>query len=255
VPLTRRCMRWAAFVSVFVLASCTLDCAMPARRALLTSRDGLSTRALKDEFRKLLGDRPESKKVWYIPTAPLRDGMSMRMVRSQVEMLKREFGLGTVEVIDVEYVKGDALNKSIAALGGVDVIWAEMGNTYALRHHLRDAGGDQLVYDALDAGALYVGSSAGSIVAGRTVQMAFWKDWDDKSAEGTIAVDWKDPVHAQGLDIGGGRSFFPHANGQYARTSWQEAQAKKHGHTDHEVVKLADGEGYVIDGDKAYPVV
>eukprot|EP00439_Symbiodinium_sp_Y106_P087272 s128_g43.t2 len=40
-----------------------------------------------------------------------------------------------------------------------------------------------------------------------------------------------------------------------AWTAWQEAQAKKHGHTDHEVIKLADGEGFVIDGDKAYPIV
>ncbi|CAE7945113.1 glpV, partial [Symbiodinium necroappetens] len=105
--------------------------------------------------------------------------------------LQGEFGLSRVEVIDVEYVKGDDLKKAVAALGKVDVVWAEMGNTYALRHHLRDSGGDQLVFDAMDAGAIYVGSSAGSIVAGRTVQMAFWKDWDDKTAEGTIDVDWK----------------------------------------------------------------
>ncbi|CAE7770838.1 unnamed protein product [Symbiodinium sp. CCMP2592] len=240
---------------LLVFSSGFSSCPMPPTRRLLLTSDGLSTRALRDEFRRLLGEQPESKTVWYIPTAPLRDGMGMGMVRSQVAMLKREFGLSRVVVIDVEYVKGDELKKAVAALGRVDVVWAEMGNTYALRHHLRDSGGDQLVFDAMDAGAIYVGSSAGSIVAGRTVQMAFWKDWDDKTAEGTIDVDWKDPRHAEGLDLGGGRSFFPHANGQYARTAWQEAQAKKHGHTDHEVIKLADGEGFVIDGDKAYPIV
>ena len=108
------------------------------------------------------------------------------------------------------------------------------------------------VYQAIDAGAIYVGSSAGSIVAGKTVQMAFWKNWDDKTAEGTIAVDWDDRDNASGLDIAGGRSIFPHATGPYARKSWQDAQAKKHGHDDHEVIRLPDGEGYVIDGDKAY---
>ena len=127
-----------------------------------------------------------------------------------------------------------------------------MGNTYALRHHLRQSGGDVHVYQAIDAGAIYVGSSAGSIVAGKTVQMAFWKNWDDKTAEGTIAVDWDDRDNASGLDIAGGRSIFPHATGPYARKSWQDAQAKKHGHDDHEVIRLPDGEGYVIDGDKAY---
>ena len=36
---------------------------------------------------------------------------------------------------------------------------------------------------------------------------------------------------------GGGRSFFPHANGQYASKEWQAAQAKKHGH-DHEIISM-----------------
>ncbi|OLQ07546.1 hypothetical protein AK812_SmicGene9017 [Symbiodinium microadriaticum] len=65
------------------------NCPMPPTRRLLLTSDGLSTRALRDEFRRLLGEQPESKTVWYIPTAPLRDGMGMGMVRSQVAMLKR----------------------------------------------------------------------------------------------------------------------------------------------------------------------
>ena len=113
-----------------------------------------------------------------------------------------------------------------------------------MRHHLRESGGDKLVMELLDKGSIYVGSSAGSIVGGRTIQMAFWKNWDDKTAEGTISVDWNNPDLARGLDIGGGRSFFPHANGQYASASWQQAQAARLGHTDHEVVKMADGEGW-----------
>ncbi|CAE8733920.1 unnamed protein product [Polarella glacialis] len=202
----------------------------------------------------MVGDSPNSQTVWYLPTAPLRDGMGPGFVRSQVAEFKREFNLGKVEIIDVEYVKGEELKNAIAKLGRVDVIYAEMGNTYNLRHHLRESGGDKLIHDAMDAGAIYVGSSAGSIVAGRTIQMAFWKDWDDRTAEGTIRVNWEDPELARGLDLGGGRSFFPHANGQYGRKAWQDEQAKKHGHTDHEVIKLADGEGFVIDGDSAYPV-
>ena len=50
-----------------------------------------------------------------------------------------------------------------------------------------------------------------------------------------------------GLDLGGGRSFFPHASGQYSRPEWQQKQAQRWGHTDHEVVKMADGEGVIIE--------
>merc|ERR1711972_630769 len=174
--------------------------------------------------------------------------MNMGFVKSQVGELKREFGFSRIEVIDVEYVKGQQLEDAIKDLGSVDVIYAEMGNTYNLRHHLRNSGGDQLVRDALDRGAIYVGSSAGSIVAGRTVQMAFWKDWDDRTADGTIDVDWDDAATARGLDLAGGRSVFPHANGpRYGNKAWQDAQAKKHGHDDHEVIRLPDGKGFVID--------
>jgi peptidase E len=100
------------------------------------------------------------------------------------------------------------------------------------------------------SGTIYVGSSAGAIMAGRTCQMAFWKDWDDRSCEGTVNVDWTKPDVAKGLNLAGGRSIFPHANGQYADPEWQRAQARKHGHTDHEVVALADGQGLLIEDDE-----
>ena len=77
------------------------------------------------------------------------------------------------------------------------------------------------------------------------------QDWDDKTCEGTVNVDWHDKSVARGLDLALGRSIFPHANGQYADKGWQEAQARKHGHTDHPVVALADGHGIVIEGGNA----
>lgn len=215
-------------------------------RLLLTS-NGLSTAKLKSEFRRLLGDDPGSKTAWYIPTAALAESWTQRDVRQAAAKLQASFNLGRVEIIDVEHVKGESLIKALAELGGVDVVWAEAGNTYALRHHLRTSGADDLIREALYGGALYVGSSAGSIVAGRTVQMAFWKDWDDRTAGFAINVDWDDAKLARGLDLVGGRSFFPHANGPYGSREWQDAQARKHGHTDHEVVRLRDGEAFLIE--------
>ena len=78
---------------------------------------------------------------------------------------------------------------------------------------------------------------------------------DDKTCEGTVSVNWKDPTISAGLNLAGGRSIFPHANGPYGSTEWQAAQAAKHGHTDHEVVKLPDGSGFVIDGSEARLIV
>jgi peptidase E len=190
----------------------------------------------------------------YIPTALIYEGCNEGQAKRMGEQIRRQFNIGQVAYLDPEHVKGEKLRSALERAGKIGVVYAEMGNTYALRHHLRESGGDKLVMELLDKGSIYVGSSAGSIVGGRTIQMAFWKNWDDKTAEGTISVDWNNPDLARGLDIGGGRSFFPHANGQYANKQWQQQQAAKHGHTDHEVITLADGQGYVIEnGQGRYP--
>jgi len=218
-------------------------------RLLLTSC-GCVSPALAAELKRMLDATPGEKRMWYIPTAVLYEGASLGQAKGMAAGVQRQFGISKCEVIDPEYVKGEELTQAIGRLQP-NVIYLEMGNTYALRHHLRQSGGDALVRSAAAAGAVCIGSSAGSIVLGKTVQMAFWKDWDDRTAGGTIRVDWTDPAQAAGLDLGGGRSFFPHANGTYGRESWQREQAEKHGHTDHEVVKMADGEGFVIDGEVA----
>jgi len=217
----------------------------PASRLLLTS-DGLSTAKLKSEFCRMLGHAGD-KTMWYIPTAALADGRSLYDVRQTAEELRTSLALGRVEIIDVEHVQGKALREALAALAGVDVVYAEKGNTYALRYHLRASGADGLICAALASGAIYVGASAGSIVAGRTVQMAFWKDWDDRTAGGTIDVDWSDATLAQGLDLANGLSIFPHADGPYGCTEWQDTQAEIHGHTAHEVVRLRDGEALILE--------
>ena len=87
--------------------------------------------------------------------------------------IQQRFGI-RMEWIDPEYVTGDALRSAVAAISP-DVVWAEMGNTYNICYHLHKSGGDKLVTELVGAGAVYVGSSAGSIMAGRTCQMAFWK--------------------------------------------------------------------------------
>ena len=67
--------------------------------------------------------------------------------------------------------------------------------------------------DLEQPGALYVGQSAGSIVAGTSVSTAFWKGWDDPAA--APDTDWTDPENLVGMSLVD-RSFFPHYNASYA---------------------------------------
>jgi len=82
------------------------------------------------------------------------------------------------------------------ALGAWDptVVFVDGGNTFYLRHCM-DAW-----LDAFRASeAVYVGVSAGAIVAGRRCDTALWKGWDDP---GVVAPrDW---ARVAGLDLAGG---------------------------------------------------
>ncbi|KAJ1460950.1 hypothetical protein M885DRAFT_508435 [Pelagophyceae sp. CCMP2097] len=168
--------------------------------------------------------------------------------------LQADLGLGRLEWIDPEYTRGESLRTAVSGLGRVDVVWVAGGNTYNLAHHVHASGGGEIIKDLLADGTVFVGASAGSILAGRTVQTVFWKNWDDQTCEGTVNVDWKDAHVSRGLDVAGGISIFPHANGPYGGADWQNEQAQRHGHNDHTVVRLADGQGVVVE-DGTYRLV
>lgn len=113
------------------------------------------------------------------------------------------------------------------------------GNTFFLLQHMRASGLDRLVRSRVDAGALYVGCSAGAIVAGRSVATATWKGWDDPTA--AADTDWSDAACMRGLGLAARCSFFPH----YA-DEWAELVRSRRGDLDHQLVCLEDfGEAFV----------
>ena len=65
---------------------------------------------------------------------------------------------------------------------------------------------DKLVRQRVGAGALYVGCSAGSIVAGESISTAFWKGWDDPAV---APADWEDAANLRAMGLAPGRCFFP----------------------------------------------
>jgi dipeptidase E len=55
-----------------------------------------------------------------------------------------------------------------------DVIYVCGGNTYAILKKMKDTGLDVFIKEAVNKGAVYVGVSAGSIIAGKTIEIAGW---------------------------------------------------------------------------------
>jgi len=98
-----------------------------------------------------------------------------------------------------------------------DAVYVAGGNTFWLHHHMSREGG---LYDILlgrrsaAESFLYVGISAGGIVAGDTVDPALWKGWDNPHLFGDdVIIDWS-KEHGLGW-AGPGVEVFPHFDSQW----------------------------------------
>ena len=101
----------------------------------------------------------EGKTVTYIPTASRveRLGFLARMSR----WVLRGMGL-RVDAVDVSTAPYEAMRR---AFEGNDLVFIVGGNTFYLLQELRKSGADKLLCEAVRAGKLCIGESAGAIVA------------------------------------------------------------------------------------------
>ena len=138
----------------------------------------------------------------------------------------------------VKHAVGEAVpTKGADALGAWDphVVLVDGGNTFWLRRCMEDW---------LDAfrrsSAVYVGVSAGAICAGKHVDTALWKGWDDPG----IVEDIDDWSGVLGLDLADGASIFPHASAEYDGLVAEKTEAR------HEpLLKLDEGSAFVMGSD------
>ena len=150
-------------------------------------------------------------------------------------------GLPRARVIIVDCAC-DGAEEMEAALAQASCIWVLGGNTFYLWHHMQRSGLDAIVRERVRRGALYVGASAGSIVAGNSISTAFWKGWDDPAAAGPNA-DWSSPERLRALALVPDQSFFPH----YA-DAWETLVEKRRDDLDHGLVVLSEEGGHFISG-------
>jgi len=169
----------------------------------------------------------------------------------QAAQLSAEYGgFGSCDVFDLAAPDFDAAAYA-RAVREADVYYCDVGNTWALLYYLRLRG----ALDAPDGVAarvrrgelLYVGNSAGAICAGRSVETALWKNWDDrwgwqKGWPAHARVNWDDPAVCRAMDIAGGASIFPHYAAKYIKVC--EERTRELG---HKVLCCANGHGVIIE--------
>ena len=82
-------------------------------------------------------------------------------------------GVTQVEDLDIRDKTSAELEKILA---DKDVIFVSGGNVFFLMHWVKKTGFDKLLYSLLKRGIVYVGSSAGSYLMCKSLEMALWKN-------------------------------------------------------------------------------
>lgn len=129
---------------------------------------------VKDEIIKILPKPPKELKLVHITTAS-KDEISNNYVKNETRLMKK---------LGFQVAEGDiaGLNESgvRTLLRDVDIIYVQGGNTYWLLKYIKESGFDKVVKELVEKGVIYIGVSAGSYIAGPSIEQSNWKHDHEK---------------------------------------------------------------------------
>lgn len=123
---------------------------------------------ITDEFLRLLNKKPHDCRTVFVSTAgdPENDKSFIEADKSRL----RELGF---EIIEVDLKKQN--QKSLEKIFEItDIVFVAGGNTFYLLDWARKSGFGKAIKKFLEKGGVYVGVSAGSIIAGLNIEFAGW---------------------------------------------------------------------------------
>lgn len=155
-----------------------------------------------EEFLKLLGKKPEETRVCFITTASHPEEDKWFVEKDRKRLLELRFN---ITELDLKEENEESLKNK---LEDFDVIFVEGGNTFYLLKYVRESGFDKVLRSFLDRGGIYLGISAGSMIAGLNIESAEWKNADKnivdlKDLTGLSLVPFVISVHIDESNIEG----------------------------------------------------
>jgi dipeptidase E len=117
------------------------------------------------------------KKVVFIPTASIHEKVTF-FVGADLKALGK-LGLAVDELEVSTAPHADIASK----LSEADYIFVEGGNTFFLLQELRRTGADKLIVEHINNGKLYIGASAGSVIASGDIEYLKYMDDPDAAPE------------------------------------------------------------------------
>lgn len=122
---------------------------------------------------KFLSKPPTEMTIGFIPTAadPEKD-------KWFVDKMRQDFTDLGFKIKDIN-LKDLKPNTIIDSFKNIDIAYFSGGNTYYLMYWLKESGFNKIIEKLLQKGVIYMGTSAGSIVAGPNISLAGWKPLED----------------------------------------------------------------------------
>lgn len=194
-------------------------------KLLLTSQ-GIN---IQEEILAVLPRSPLQLKLLYIVTASTPKFNKEYIIEERKKLVKMGF---TVEDIDIEGKNESELRQ---ALKDKNVIYVAGGNTYYLLKQIQKSGFDVIAKEFISNGVIYIGVSAGSYVAGPTIEQSNWKHFRDDQF-GLITLSAMDLV--------------PFLIFAHFEEKWRELVEKNVTSTKYPVVALYDTQAVLVENGK-----
>jgi dipeptidase E len=214
---------------------------------LLLTSGGVRNSSIADALKEMVGKSPSDTKIAFVPTAANVEAGNKDWYVNQFLMLWR-YGYCWIDIVDPSAGNVNDWKERLAA---ADVIFVSGGNTYHLLEQARASGLLEWLKHNLES-KVYVGSSAGSILATPTINVGGLQQADRN-------INNLQDLDAMGLvDF----EFVPHALSFFTEEVIEDfAKASKHSvyaADDATAIKVVDGKAEVVsegfwrllDGDK-----
>lgn len=146
---------------------------------LLLTSSGLDNGKVRKKFLEVLGKNIQNKNVLFIFGTKNKEEL-FYVTESKKELI--DLGILKKNIIDANINKKIDITKLEKV--SFDLIYFCGGNTYYLLDRIKKLKLDKLIKNLFDKGALYLGVSAGSIIAGKSIEIAGWGSEGDKNEVG-----------------------------------------------------------------------
>lgn len=211
---------------------------------LLLTSSGLTNPGICKALEELIGKPAKDSKIGFIPTAANSERGDKEWLINDLYRIRQQGYL--VDIIELTALSPDAVAR---ALEDKDVIFIGGGNTFYLSYWLQKSGLFNLLPELLKT-KVYVGISAGSMIAGESLVLSSQAQnnihaYEDEDYDQAVSTG-----EASGKTLGLASLIFrPHFNSRWFPNARNETIAKKAAELTDKVYALDDSSALkIVDG-------